>query len=117
MNGKMIRIVILIVLIAVTAYFYVKERKKAYLLAKEADEKIRKQKEAAAAAKVVLTVKIDGMMCEKCAARVTEGLSKFGEISINSEEKTATIVSDEMQDVVEIENTVNELGYTFMGVE
>ena len=117
MNGKIIRIIILIVLIIVTAYFYVKERKKAYLLAKEADEKIKKQKEAQEAAKVVLTVKIDGMMCEKCAARVTEGLAKFGDITIDLEAKTATIVSDEMQDVVEIENTVNELGYKFEGVE
>jgi len=114
---KTVRIIVLVVLIAITAFFYVKERKKAYLSAKEADEKIKKQKEAEEAAKVVLTVKIDGMMCEKCAARVTEGLGKFGEISINLTEKTATIVSDEMQDVQEIENTVNELGYSFQGVE
>ena len=115
--AKTIEIIVLVVLIAVTAFFYIKERKKAYLSAKEADENIKKQKEAEAATKVMLTVKIDGMMCEKCAARVTEGLSKFGEISIDLNEKTATIVSDEMQDVVEIENTVNELGYTFQGVE
>ncbi len=117
MDWKIVRIVLLVVLILVTAYFYVKERKKAYLIAKEQDEMIKKQKEAEVAAKVVLTVKIDGMMCEKCAARVTEGLKKFGDITINLEEKTATIVSDEMQDVVEIENTVNELGYKFEGVE
>ncbi len=110
-------VLILVILIAVTAFFYIKERKKAYLSAKEADENIKKQKEAEAAAKVVLTVKIDGMMCQKCAARVTEGLAKFGEITINLEAKTATIISDEMQDVVEIENTVNELGYKFEGVE
>ena len=114
---KTIEIIILVILIAITAFFYIKERKKAYLSAKQADENIKKQKEAEASAKVVLTVKIDGMMCEKCAARVTEGLSKFGEISINLEEKTATIISNEMQDVVEIENTVNELGYKFEGVE
>lgn len=115
--AKTIEIIILVILIAVTAFFYIKERKKAYLSAKEADENIKKQKEAEAAAKVVLTVKIDGMMCQKCAARVTEGLAKFGEITINLEAKTATIISDEMQDVVEIENTVNELGYKFEGVE
>lgn len=117
MNWKIVRIAILIVLIAVTTFYYIKARKQAYLAAKEADENIKKQKEAMEAAKVVLTVKIEGMMCEKCAARVTEVLSKFGEISIDLNEKTATIVSDEMQDVVEIENTVNELGYTFQGVE
>ena len=117
MNWKLVRIAILIVLICVTAFFYVKERNKARRIAKEQDEFIKKQKEAEAKAKIVLTVKIDGMMCQKCAARVTEGLGKFGEITINLEEKTATIISSEMQDVVEIEETVNELGYKFEGVE
>ena len=115
--GKTIEIIILVVLIIITAFFYTKERKKAYLIAKDADERIKKQKEAEAASKVILTVKIDGMMCEKCSQRITEGLSKFGEIAVNLQEKTATITSGEMQDVVEIENTVNELGFTFIGVE
>ena len=117
MDWKIVRIVVLIILICVTAFFYVKERNKARRIAKEQDAMIKKQREAEEKAKIVLTVKIDGMMCEKCAARVKEGLSNFGEISINLEEKTATIISSEMQDVVEIENTVNELGYKFEGVE
>ncbi len=117
MTWKTIRIIVLVILIAVTAYFYLKERKKAYLLAKEADEKTKAQREAEAKAKIVLTVKIEGMMCQKCASRVTEALEKFGEITIDLENGTATIVSDEMQDVVEIESTVNELGYKFEGIQ
>ncbi len=117
MPWKTVEIIVLVVLIVITAFFYVKERKKAYLIAKETDENIRKQKEAIEASKIVLTVKIEGMMCEKCASRVSEGLGKFGEVSVNLEEKTATIISSEMQDIVEIEETVNELGYKYLGVE
>lgn len=117
MTWKIIRIIVLVILIAVTAYFYLKERKKAFLLAQEEDKKAKAQKEAEDKAKIVLTVKIEGMMCQKCASRVTGALKKFGEITIDLENGTATIISDEMQDVVEIENTVNELGYKFEGIQ
>lgn len=113
LSRKMIEIIVVIIAIVVTGYFYIKAKKDAASAANAQNEQIGKEENA----KVVLTVKIDGMMCERCAARVTEGLSKFGEVSINLEEKTATILSDEMQDAVEIENAVNELGYKFEGIE
>lgn len=112
--GRTIEIIVLIVLIAITSYFYVKARKEAYQAAKLADEKAKTAKEEKTA--FILTVKIDGMMCEKCAKRVTEGLSKFGEVTINLEEKTAQISSEELSDPVEVENAVTELGYKFEGI-
>ena len=111
-TGRIIEIIVLIVLIVICAYYYVKARKEAYLNAKAMDEQLKKEK-----SKVFTTVKIDGMMCEKCASRVTEALSNFGEVSINLEEKTATIISDETLDIAEIESTVNELGFKFEGAE
>ena len=108
--GRKIEIIVLIVLIVVTYYFYLKAKKQAELEAES------KQNQNANETKFLLTVKIDGMMCGKCAARVTENLSKFGLVEINLEEKTATITSDELVDIVEVENIVNELGYKFEGI-
>ena len=108
--GRIIEIAVLLVLLAITTHFYIKARKEAYLAAKAEDA--QKNEEV----KIILTVKIDGMMCDKCAARVTEGLSKFGEVTIDLEEKTATIISNELLDETEIEAAVTELGYKFEGI-
>lgn len=110
--GRIIEIIILVILIVITAYFYVKARKEAYETAKKADEEAKKLKDA----KFVLTVKADGMMCEKCAARVTQALSPLGEVSVNLTEKTITITSDELADAVEVEKIITELGYKFEGI-
>lgn len=107
---KAIELIVLVVLIAVTYYFY--KKSKAQADAQKATDTPPMEE----ISKYVLTVKIDGMMCEKCAARVTEGLSEFGKISINLDEKTATIESDELADAVAVEEKINELGYKFEGI-
>lgn len=112
--GRIIEIIVLIILIAICTYFYIKARKEAYLNAKAQDEQLKKEKENT---QIFTTVKIDGMMCEKCAARVTEGLSSFGEITIDLEAKTAIIASDEAIDAAKLEKAVTELGYKFEGIE
>ena len=114
-TGRIIEIIVLIVLIIITALAYIKARKEAYLAAKAQDEKAKS--DINEETKIVLVVKIDGMMCEKCAARVTEALNKYGEIEINLEEKTATITADTLPDTEEIKEVVTELGYTFLGIE
>ena len=108
MTGRTIEIIVLIVLIAVTAYFWNKSKKQA-----EAQKKSEPQGEL----KIIQTAKIDGMMCQKCAAKVTEALSKFGTVEVNLEEKTATITGSELADPTEIEALVTELGFKFMGME
>lgn len=108
--GRMIEIVVLVVLIIITAYYYVKARKEAALKAREEDARQNEE------IKIIQTVKIEGMMCPKCAARVCEALGKFGTVTINLEEKTATITSSELADVSEIEAAVTELGYKFEGI-
>lgn len=110
-----VEIPILIVLIIITAYFYIKERKKSYRAAKALDEQSKVEKEEPA--KFCITVHIEGMMCEKCAARVKGALQKFGEITISVEEKSATILCDEMPDTEEIKNVIEELGYEVTEIE
>ena len=108
MTGRTIEIIVLVVLIAVTAYFWNKSKKQA-----EAQKKSEPQGEL----KIIQTVKIDGMMCPKCSAKVTEALSKFGSVEVNLEEKSATITGSELADPSEIEAVVTELGFKFMGME
>ncbi len=108
--GRIIEIAVLLVLLGITTHFYIKARKEAYLAAKAEDDVKNEE------VKIILTVKIDGMMCDKCATRVREGLSKFGEVTIDLEEKTATIISNELLDETELEANITELGYKFEGV-
>lgn len=112
---RKIEIIVLLVLIAITAVAYIKARKESYKAAKAMDERLKNEKTEET--KIILTATIDGMMCEKCAARVTEGLSKYGEVKINLEEKTATITADELPDAEEVKNTITELGYTVLNME
>lgn len=107
--SKIIEVIVLVVLIAVTYHFYKKSKAQA-----DAQKVTDETKEEIS--NYILTVKIEGMMCDKCAARVTEGLSEFGTITINLDEKTATIESDELADAVAVEEKINELGYKFEGV-
>jgi len=105
---RKIEIPILIVLIAITAYFYIKERKKAYQAAKALDEAAKKEAEET---KFTLTAHINGMMCEKCAAKVKNALDKYGEVSVDLEAKTASVTSSELPDAEAIKTAVEELGF------
>lgn len=111
--GRTIEVIVLLILIAITSYYYVKARKESYEKAKEADAKEKIQNDDV---RFVITAKIEGMMCERCASRVTENLCKFGDVKIDLVAKTATITSDSLVDVVELENTINELGFKFEGI-
>ncbi len=107
--GRTIEIIVLVVLILITAYYYVKARK-------EAQENAKQEGISNDEVKIIQTVKIEGMMCQKCASRVIEALSKFGSVDINLEEKTATIAGEELIDTEEIKSIIEELGYTFEGI-
>lgn len=117
---RYIEIPILIVLIIITGYFYIKERKKSYNAAKQLDEEAKLQKmqnDDKEVSNLLLTVKINGMMCEKCAERVMNALGKYGNVTVNLEQKSAVIECDVLPDTEEIKNTVNELGYECIGIE
>ena len=107
MTGRTIEIIVLVVLIAVTAYFWRKSKKQA---------EDQKKNEPQGELKIIQTVKIGGMMCPKCSAKVTEALGKFGNVEVNLEEKTATITSSELADPLDIEETVKQLGFEFEGI-
>ena len=110
MTGRTIEIIVLIVLIVVTAYFWNKSKKQAQ---KESQKETVPETESI---KIIQTVRIEGMMCPKCCAKVTEALGKFGSVEVNLEEKTATITSDELCDEKEIEQIITELGFSFEGM-
>ncbi len=110
MTGRTIEIIVLIVLIVVTAYFWDKSKKQAQ------KEEQKETTPKAENIKIIQIVKIEGMMCPKCSAKVTQALSKFGSVEVNLEEKTATIVSDELCDEKEIEQIITELGFSFEGM-
>lgn len=103
-----IEIPILIVLIVITAYFYIKERKKSYQAAKALDEAAKKEAEET---KFTLTAHINGMMCEKCTAKVNAALESFGEVNVSLEEKTASVTATELPDAEAIKTAVEELGF------
>lgn len=109
-----IEIPILIVLIIITGYFYIKERKKSYEAAKALDEKMKAEKEET---EFLITAHIEGMMCEKCASKVMEALLPFGEITVDIEEKTATVKSKELPDAEEIKAAIEKLGYSVTNIE
>jgi len=111
---RKIEIPILIVLIAITAYFYIKERKKAYQAAKALDEAAKKEAEET---KFTLTAHINGMMCEKCAAKVKGALESFGEVDVNLEAKTASVTANELPDAEAIKTVVEELGFEVTELE
>ncbi len=117
---RYIEIPILIVLIIITGYFYIKERKKSYNAAKQLDEEAKLQKiqnDDMEVQKLLLTVKINGMMCEKCSERVRNTLGKYGNVTVNLEQKSAVIECDVLPDTEEIRNSVNELGYECIGID
>lgn len=66
------------------------------------------------------TIKIEGMMCPKCEARVKKALEAIDgieEASPSHETGTAVIkVSGDVSDEL-IKSTVNDCGYTFAGIE
>ena len=100
-----IEIPILIVLIIITGYFYIKERKKSYEAAKALDEKMKAEKEETV---FLMTAHIEGMMCEKCASKVMEALLPFGEVTVDVEKKAATIKSEILPDAEEIKATIEK---------
>lgn len=114
---KSIEIPILIVLIIVVGYFYFKGKKNLESSDNSDKTPANGRESENMPDKILITVKIEGMMCEKCAERVSSALEKFGSVKVNLAEKNAVIECGETPDTVEIENTVTQLGYTFNGIE
>ena len=57
------------------------------------------------------TVKINGMMCEKCENKVKEALSKFAKVESVSHDNGEAVLSNVNVDNTVIENTVADLGF------
>ena len=114
MIPRSIEIPILVVLIAVTAYFYIKERKKSYLAAKAIDDAKKAEKEET---QFTLTAHITGMMCEKCAAKVKGALEALGEVSVDLENKTASVTANELPDAEAMKKAVEDLGFEVTEIE
>ena len=114
MIPRSIEIPLLVVLIAITTYFYIKERKKSYLAAKAIDEA---KKAEAEETKFTLTAHVNGMMCEKCAAKVKGALEAFGEVSVNLEDKTASVTASELPDAEAMKKAVTEIGFEVTEIE
>ena len=114
MIPRSIEIPILVVLIAITAYFYIKARKKSYQAAKALDEAAKANAEETT---FTLTAHVNGMMCEKCAAKVKGALESFGEVSVNLEEKTASVTANELPDAEAMKKAIEELGFEVTEIE
>lgn len=66
------------------------------------------------------TVRIGGMSCEHCKARVEKGLGELKEVKsveVNLENKTALIVLKKELSEDVIKNTIEDLGFSYEGVE
>ena len=67
-----------------------------------------------------LVIKVNGMRCEHCAKTVTDGLKKIDgvkSIKVNLKDNKVTINHKKDLDISLIENTINDLGYKYIGVE
>ncbi len=63
-----------------------------------------------------MKVRIDGMMCMKCAARVEKALDAIGvKAEIDLENKCATIPDG--SDAAAVKQAVEKAGYTFVSAE
>lgn len=65
-------------------------------------------------------IEISGMSCAHCASRVETSLSKLPnvkKVTVDLSSKTATITSSKELDIKEVQNTVEDLGYTFIKVK
>lgn len=62
-----------------------------------------------------LIIKIDGMRCNHCTSAVNDGLSALSgvsDVSVNLEEKQATITYDEAVTNIDIfKSTIEDLGF------
>ena len=66
------------------------------------------------------TIKIGGMSCNHCKNRVETALKKLSEVKsveVNLEDKTALIVLKKDLSNEIIKNTIECLGFSFVGVE
>ena len=67
-----------------------------------------------------VVVKIEGMSCAHCAKSVEEGIKKIEgvkSVKVDLENKNATITYKDEIDLDQVKATVEELEYTFVGVE
>lgn len=66
------------------------------------------------------TIKIGGMSCNHCKSRVEKALGELKEVKsveVNLENKTALIVLKKQLSDEVIKNTIEQLGFSFEGVE
>lgn len=67
------------------------------------------------------TVKIDGMMCEKCEAHISDVIRKTipnaKKVSASRTKGQATFISDEKPDKDALSAAIGETGYTCLAVE
>ena len=66
------------------------------------------------------TVKIEGMMCMKCAARVQKALEALPQVTkavVSHEKGSAVITSESSLSEEALKAAVENAGYTFCGLE
>ncbi len=64
------------------------------------------------------TIKIEGMHCTHCVARVENALKALGlTVSVDLESGVATIDGADMPDAAVIQNTVEDLGFDVVSIE
>ena len=69
--------------------------------------------------KKMLTMKVDGMMCNNCVNHVKKALEGFEGVSaeVDLEAKEAKVKNDGNATVEQLKNAVEEAGYTVLSVE
>lgn len=66
-----------------------------------------------------IVIKVNGMSCEHCAKAVTAGLKKIDgvkSVKVSLKDNKVTINHKKDLDISLVENTINDLGYKYIGV-
>lgn len=69
--------------------------------------------------KIKTIIKVEGMSCNHCVAKVTKALESLDDIrkvKVNLKNNSVTILSDKELNIKAVEDTINSLGYKYEGV-
>ena len=61
-------------------------------------------------------IKVEGMSCNHCAAKVTKALESLDDIrkvKVNLKNNSVTVLSDKELNIKAVESTINSLGYKY----
>ena len=69
--------------------------------------------------KIKTIIKVEGMICNHCADKVTKALESLDDIrkvKVNLKNNSVTILSDKELNIKVVESTINSLGYKYEGL-